>query len=391
MYPDVPCSNLPREIQADEFLPPISLWTIASSWLLVGTLSAAFTLAAVLKYNVTVKAPASVRPSGDLRIVQASTVGTVKDIAVRDNSVVNQGDAIAFIENSQQQILQNQLQGKIRQNQLQLSQMQAEIQNRSAEGKSNVQEAIAALELAQSQLSAAERLARAGAIPRSELQEKRIAFAMAKARLQRTVPASNGEVASLLRSQIEIKSQIEQDRKQLQQLEQDLNKSVIRAPVSGTILKLELRNRGQHIQAGETIARIAPKHDALVIKAYVPAQDIAKVSICQLEQVSACEEGKVQLRISAYPYPDYGTLRAAVRAISPDVITSRNGNSGDEAGTNSSEPVYEVTIQPEKPYLQTGNRQHPLQAGMDVTADIVAQEETVLTFLLRKARLLTSL
>lgn len=391
MYPDISCSHLPKEIQADEFLPPISLWTTASSWILVGTLSAAFTLATVLKYNITVKTPATVRPVGDLRLVHSSTEGTIQRIAVRDNSVVDQGDAIAFIDNSQLQIQKNQLQGKIGQNQLQLSQIQTEIQNQSVEGKSNMQEARAALELARSQLSTAERLARAGAIPRVELQEKRIAFATAKARLQRTVPASNREMASLVRNQIEIKTQIEQDQKELQQLEHELNKSVIRAPVSGTILKLELRNRGQHIQAGETIAQIAPKHDALVIKAYVPAQDIAKVNICQLEQVSACAVGKVQLKVSAYPYPDYGTLRAAVRAISPDVITSGNANSSDKAGTITSEPVYEVTIQPEKPYLQTGNRQHPLQAGMDVTADIVAQEETVLGFILRKARLLSDL
>ena len=391
MYSDTSYSNLPREIQADEFLPPISLWTTASSWLLIGTLSAAFTLAAVLKYNVTVKAPASVRPSGDLRIVQASTAGTVKDIAVRDNSVVERGDAIAFIDNTQLQIQKNQLQGKIRQNQLQLSQMQIEIRNRSVEGESNVQEAKAALELAQSQLTAAERLARAGAISRSELQEKRQAFATAKARWQRTQPASNREVAELVRSHIEIQTQIEQDRKELQKIEHELNQSVIRAPVSGTILKLELRNPDQHIQAGEAIAQIAPRSDALVIKARVSAQDIAKVSVCQIEQVSACAVGKVQLKVSAYPYPDYGTLRAAVRAISPDVITPGNGNSGDAGTIASSEPVYEVIIQPETPEMKRKERSYPLQVGMDVTADIVAREETVLTFILRKARLMSDL
>lgn len=389
MHSDTSYSNLLREIQADEFLPPISLWITASSWILIGTLSAAFTLAAVLKYNVTVKAPASVRPSGDLRIVQASTAGTVKDIAVRDNSVVERGDAIAFIDNTQLQIQKNQLQGKIRQNQLQLSQIQTEIRNRSVEGESNVQEAIAALELAQSQLSAAERLARAGAIPRSELQEKRGAFATAKARWQRTQPASNREIAELVRSQIEIQTQIEQDRKELQKIEHELNKSVVRAPVSGTILKLELRNPGQHIQAGEAIAQVAPRSDALVIKARVPAQDIAKVSVCQIEQVSACEEGKVQLKVSAYPYPDYGTLRGAVRAISPDVITSLNGNSSDAGTIASSEPVYEVIIQPETSQMKRKERSYPLRVGMDVTADIVAREETVLTFILRKARLMS--
>lgn len=163
----------------------------------------------------------------------------------------------------------------------------------------------------------------------------------------------------------------------------------MRAPVSGTILKLELRNWGQHIQAGFAIAQIAPRSDALVIKARVSAQDNAKVGVCQIRQVSACEEGKVQLKVSAYPYPDYGTLRAAVRAISPDVITPGNGNSSDAGTSTLSEPVYEVTIQPETSQMKRKERSYLLQVGMDVTAEIVAREETVLTFILRKARLLS--
>lgn len=150
-------------------------------------------------------------------------------------------------------------------------------------------------------------------------------------------------------------------------------------------MKLELRNPGQVVNVGQSIAQIAPSQAALTIKARVAAQDISSIQICQRSAVADCKTGRVQLRISAYPYPDYGILRGAVRAISADTIVPQTQS------PNAALPYYEVTIQPEKPYLVKGDRSYPLKPAMEVNADIVAQEETVLKFLLRKARLLTSL
>lgn len=391
MYSQTSRSHLPREIQVNEFLPPISLWTRVSGAVLVGTLSAVLAIATVFKYNVTVKAAAIVRPAGDLRIVQASTVGTVNRIAVQDNSVVKQGEAIAFIDSSQLQTRKTQLQAKIRQNHRQIAQLQAELRNQSSEGEGRVQEAQASSELAQSQQTAAESLTQAGAMPRSEFREKRQASAVAQARLQQAQSAASRARSELTRSQLELQAQVEQDQKELQQVETDLTKSIVRAPVSGTILKLELRNTGQQIQAGTVIAQIVPSNDPLVIKARVSAQDIAKVNVCRAAQVSDCTVGKVQIKVSAYPYPDYGTLPGAVRSVSPDVIPTQNNSPSAEAAIPRTEPTYEVTIHLDKPYLQRGDRQYLLQAGMAVTADIVAKEETVLTFVLRKARLMSDL
>ncbi|MCC5622781.1 HlyD family secretion protein, partial [Nostoc sp. CHAB 5715] len=93
--------------------------------------------------------------------------------------------------------------------------------------------------------------------------------------------------------------------------------------------------------------------------------------------------GKVELRISSYPYPDYGTLSGAVRAISADTIVPlTNGNS-------TVTPYYEVSIEPLKIYIEKDFQQYPLQPGMEVTADIISRQETIITFIFRKARLLT--
>lgn len=148
------------------------------------------------------------------------------------------------------------------------------------------------------------------------------------------------------------------------------------------VFRLGLRNSAQVVKSGDLVAQIAPADSSLVVKAQILPQDISKVRMCREQNVADCDTGRVQLRISAYPHSDYGTLRGAVRAITPDAITP------DSNGTNPASSYYEVTIEPERPYLERAEQQHLLKPGMDATADIIFRQETVLTFLLRKARLL---
>ena len=115
-------SQLLRAASSDEFLPPISRWTTLSGLFLVGTVGAAVTLASCIKYNVTVKAPATVRPAGEVRIVQARSEGTVDSIEVEENQLVQRGDVIARIDNSQLQTQASQLKESIKNSQLQLAQ-----------------------------------------------------------------------------------------------------------------------------------------------------------------------------------------------------------------------------------------------------------------------------
>ncbi|MBD1898371.1 HlyD family efflux transporter periplasmic adaptor subunit [Trichocoleus sp. DQ-A3] len=426
-----------RPVSSDEFLPPISRWTTLGGLFLVGTFGVAVMLAAYTQYNITVKAAAVVRPIGELRIVQAATEGTIKSISVKENQVVKQGDAIAILDNSQLQTKKSQLQGNIQNNQLQLSQIAAQIsaldsqqkaqwnlmnrniavsqadlgrnqrdyQEKQIITKAEVQEAQASVDLARAQMNQYQQLANTGAIAQLQIKEKEEAFKAAQARLQRakamlnpsaapvvianeriaqeratgesTLATLNKERKTLIQRQIEIQNQLNSDTRELKQIGMELQKSVIRAPASGTILKLELRNASQVVRAAEPIAQIAPSNTPLIVKARVAAQDIGKVAVGQ----------KVQMRVSAYPYPDYGTLSGQVSAIAPDAIAPENNN----ANAPAVPPSYEVTIQPEKINLIKGDRPYPIQPGMEIAAEIISREETVLTFILRKARLLTDL
>lgn len=121
--PDRADSECLPQIQLDQFLPPTSLFATLGSLFIAGTIGTAFLLSAVIKYNTTVKAQATVRPLGEIRHVEAATAGAVKKIEVKENQEVVQGDVIATLDDSRLQTQKRQLQQSLRNSQQQLTQI----------------------------------------------------------------------------------------------------------------------------------------------------------------------------------------------------------------------------------------------------------------------------
>ncbi|MDZ8189849.1 MAG: HlyD family efflux transporter periplasmic adaptor subunit [Nostoc sp. ChiSLP02] len=190
---------------------------------------------------------------------------------------------------------------------------------------------------------------------------------------------------ALIKQRIELEKQLERDTSDLKQVERDLSQTTIKATADGIISQLNLRNTGQTLRAGEQVVQIVPSDVAQVIKAAVASEDKNKLKIGQ----------KVQMRVSACPYPDYGTLNGKVQTISPDSIAPpRNDGDGSTGNASVSQQspragnYYEVTIEPEKLILGKGKNECQIQLGMEGKVDIISREESVLQFFLRKARLI---
>ncbi|WP_445627703.1 HlyD family secretion protein [Nostoc sp. DSM 114167] len=448
-------------IQDNEFLPPLGRWTTWGGLVFVCAVGLAVPLTSVIKYKVTVKGQAVVRPAGELRLVQAATEGQVTRVFVTENQVVKKGDVIATIDNSKLQTKKSQLQSNIGQSRLQLFQMNAqinainsqvlaetervnrviagaesELSDRSRnyqdklittatdvqEADANVKAADAGLKAAQSKRNRYETVAKAGALSQDQFEEAQLAVRQqeqallaAKAKLQNVQTAlnpSNAQVAiaynriaqekatgkasiatldkerqALIQQRIEIQKQLESDTRELQQVNIDLSQTRITATADGIISKLNLRNSGQTVPAGQEIAQIVPGDVPLEIKAAIALQDKNKLKQGQ----------KVQMRVSACPYPDYGTLKGQVKTISPDAIAPQ-GNAANATDTTSASQkmaavgaYYEVIIEPESLSLGKQKHQCAIQLGMEGTVDIISREETVLQFFLRKARLIADL
>jgi multidrug efflux pump subunit AcrA (membrane-fusion protein) len=525
----------------EDFLPSIGRWVTVGGLVMVTSFGAAIALSTILKYKVTVQAPVSIRPVGELRLVQSTIEGSVLSISVRENQTVNKGDPIATVKDlrleSKLETKRSQLIGDTQKAKQQISAIDAQIRANDAQIRANdaqirandaqisardrqglaekdrsnrsisairaefsraerdyhdkqitsqaeVAEAEANWRTAQKEQQVAEAdlkitaanlksiqasyqsalvrsqryqiVAAAGAISKNQLEEAQLAAAQqfqsiaaqeatilkqkqivdrlaqsaiaAAARIHRTQAALNpiqsesaaivqkiaGEQANgratvailqqerqklvqerqrifqegqrsiqerqrLLQQRVETFSQIATNEREIAQIDTELQPTAILAPVSGTIQELNLRNNAQVVHAGDRLAQIVPAGTSLNIKANVAISEIDKVKVGQ----------KVQIRISACPYTDYGVGSGKVSAIAADAksMPKNAGNSSSQTQTPAND-IYEVTIVPDKLQLSRGDRKCQIRSGMDGRADIISQEETVLQFMLRKARLL---
>jgi multidrug efflux pump subunit AcrA (membrane-fusion protein) len=492
-----PHADFYQIVETEEFLPPIGLWTICGGLFLSSTLIGAIALAAFTQYPITVKAAATIRPDGELRVVQAAIEGTVKSIEVKPNQAVKAGDTIAYLDDSRSQTKKNQLQASLEESQQQITQITSQISaydrqiiaenervNRTVAGTqadlnrtqrdyqnqeitskaqvaeaeanlrqasqelqkndANLKSALANLKSAETGLRAAKvkrdrylPLMKSGAISQLQFEEAQLAAEQEEqtviarqaavqgekhavdrqkqavvaemAKLEAAKSALNpsdavvasaretiarekaaGEVAlarskqerqQLIQRQVELENKLNRDRQEMQQLTKELKYTALRSPASGIIQKLNLRNISQVVRPGETVAEVSPTQAPLVISVRVASGDISKVQKGQ----------KVQMRVSACPYPDYGTLNGTVSAISPDAIAQTDAAQTNSQSLSPAGGFYQVKIEPEILKLNAGRGGCEIVMGMEGTVDIIAKNESVLTFILRKARLLTDL
>ncbi len=184
----------------------------------------------------------------------------------------------------------------------------------------------------------------------------------------------------LVQQRIEVFSQIATNDREIAQIATDLQPTPILAPISGTIQDLNLRNNAQVVHPGDRIAQIMPTGTPLNIKAFVAISDISNVKIGQT----------VQMRVSACPYTDYGVGSGKVVQVSADAKSIDKGsNNGSGQSQLPANGVYEVTIKPDALTLNRGGHKCEIRSGMDGRTDIISKEETVLEFMLKKARLLS--
>ncbi len=416
-----------------DFLPPISRWITFGGVFLVGTVGTLISIVALMPYTIMIKADARIRPDGELRIVQSPAAGKVKSIQVTNHQVLKQDDVIVVLDDGELVIQSKKLKSNIEQNKIQLTRTNAQIeavkqkilaeehkidsivtaakaelslqQRRYQDQKittvAEVLEIEAALKLAQEEYKRYQQLANTGAIALLQLKEKEAALETAIARLGKVKAALNPStaemeiahkgitqakalgkvtIASLIADQEQLKQQkaeitnsLYRNQQELERIETKLQEMMIRSPVTGTIQKLHLRNSNQVVQPGDMLAQIAPSDIPLEIKAWVASEDISKLKVGQ----------KALMKVFACPYPDYGTLSGYVSAVSPDSLQSQDNNTQISS--------YEVTIQPDNRFFSQGTKKCTIQAGMEGRAEIFTDQETILTFLLRKARLISNL
>jgi membrane fusion protein, epimerase transport system len=116
-------------------------------------------------------------------------------------------------------------------------------------------------------------------------------------------------------------------REKVQSIESTVNRTVIKAPVSGMVLGLAVHTIGAVIQPGGRLLDIVPQDQKLIIEAQVSPIDIDRVKLGQ----------QAEVRFSAFKTRDVPTIMGTLISLSADRMVSessdpRSGKTAKDAG-----------------------------------------------------------
>ena len=203
------------------------------------------------------------------------------------------------------------------------------------------------------QVAATEVAAAQAAIARSRSS---IAEARAQTAQQRSDWMSRAGM-ELSQAQAELSTQSQT----LPALSDRVDRTVIRAPMSGKVNRVLVTTVGGSVSAGMPIAEIVPSEESLYIEALVRPSDIANVRLGQ----------KARVEVTAYNSAVFGMLNGLVTSISPDAVVNEK----------TGESFYTVEVQTMATLRDDEGRKLPIGPGMVANVNLIGQKRSVLSYL----------
>lgn len=158
-----------------------------------------------------------------------------------------------------------------------------------------------------------------------------------------------------------LKAEIAETQILLATTQAKLNQSVLTAPVDGVVSALNVPNKGEVVQPGQTVAEVAPHSAPLVLSAILPNREAGFTKVGM----------PVQVKLDAYPYQEYGIVQGTVASISPS--TKPDERLG---------PVYRVEVALAQNSIRNGHQTIKFKAGQTATAEIIIRRRRVADILL---------
>jgi membrane fusion protein len=144
--------------------------------------------------------------------------------------------------------------------------------------------------------------------------------------------------------------------------------AAIGAPVSGLVASV-LVERGQMVLAGTTLATIIPEDARLEAHLYSPSRSIGFVRPGQ----------EVMVRFLAYPHQKFGRHSARITMVSRHALAP--AELGFAPGDGGREPLYRIKADLAAQWISAYGRAEPLQAGMQVEADVLLDRRRLIEWI----------
>lgn len=154
-------------------------------------------------------------------------------------------------------------------------------------------------------------------------------------------------------------------RQKLTIAEDQLRRTTLVAPMKGVVNKLSVTTIGGVVRPGEEILQIIPLEDELFIEARVKPEDIASVR----------HDQDATIKLSAYDYTIYGTLKGKVHFISADTFRDERSRNPD------GDPHYRVTVKVDMTQLTDRQTRLEIRPGMLAEVELQTGGKTILSYL----------
>jgi adhesin transport system membrane fusion protein len=149
-------------------------------------------------------------------------------------------------------------------------------------------------------------------------------------------------------------------RQNLPALSDRVDRTTIRAPMSGRVNRVLVTTVGGTVTSGMPVAEIVPSDDALNIEVMVRPSDIGNVGIGQ----------RARVEITAYNSAVFGSLDGTVTSISPDAVQNEEGES-----------FYTVEVQTNQSLKSRDGRPLKIGSGMMANVSLLGEKRSILSYL----------
>lgn len=134
----------------------------------------------------------------------------------------------------------------------------------------------------------------------------------------------------------------------------------IESPMNGTVYNIKVDESGVAVQAGDEVLSILPDGQELMLKAKLLNQDKGFVY----------QGMKVKIKLTTFPYQEFGTLEGTVVEISPNAVDDQKLG-----------PVFPVHVKLHQHSVQVRGEDKQLTPGMDARAELITRRRTILSYL----------
>lgn len=349
-------------------------------------LIAAIIWACLSKIDVVVTSSGSVQPIGNINVVQSYAGGFVKAIDVKEGDYVHAGDLLIELNTetldvdeeqleTQKKILeaQQKIYNKIKSDEdiskVKVSDYEANLQpyiqsildsdisyrntlSNLEKEKSNAElnQQIGELQLEEYQESGTSRQEES-----QELSNQQYALAVEQAELK--IKDTKTQYSAQINSKLsEIGSQLDEINTNLEKYRLSKEYQNITAPVNGYVNSVAVNTIGETVTSAQELITIVPDNTPVEMVCYVKNMDIADIEVGM----------EAEIKLEAYPYNKYGTVKGTVKYISPSSFNS------EQLGS-----VYLVKLD-----MDDSNENIDVISGLSGAVEIKTDKRTVMEYFL---------